>query len=300
MICAELSVHSAPSGALFVFGKREVILCIGTKGTYMLKKTTIPDILHMKQSGRRITVLTAYDFPFARLVDSGGVDIILVGDSAGVVFAGHDTTLPVTMDEMLYHVKAVRRADPKALVVADMPFMSYQIGIEDACRNCGRMIKEGGAEAVKVEGGSNMVHVIRAIASIDIPVMAHIGLTPQSVHRMGGYKVQGRNEQAQRIMDDALAVQHAGAFAVVLEGIPAKLAAEITAELTIPTIGIGAGPACDGQVLVIHDILGLCEKYSPKFVKRYADLAPLITGAVKQYVDEVRAGEFPTDEHSFH
>ncbi len=253
----------------------------------------------MKQAGRRITMLTAYDFPFARLVDGGGADIILVGDSAGVVFAGHDTTLPVTMDEMIYHTRAVRRADPRALVVTDMPFMSYQTGIEEACRNCGRMIKEGGAEAVKIEGGSSMSHVIRAVSGIDIPVMAHIGLTPQSVHRMGGYKVQGRNEQAERIMDDALAVQHAGAFAVVLEGIPAKLAAQISAELTIPTIGIGAGPACDGQVLVIHDILGLCEKYSPKFVKRYADLAPLISDAVKQYVDEVRAGEFPTEEHSF-
>ena len=265
----------------------------------MLKKMTIPEILQMKPVGRRITMLTAYDFPFARLVDGGGIDIILVGDSAGVVFAGHDTTLPVTMDEMIYHTKAVRRADPRALVVSDMPFMSYQTGIDEACRNCGRMIKEGGAEAVKIEGGSSMSHVIRAVSGIDIPVMAHIGLTPQSVHRMGGYKVQGRNEQAERIMDDALAVQHAGAFAVVLEGIPAKLAAEISAELTIPTIGIGAGPACDGQVLVIHDILGLCEKYSPKFVKRYADLAPLISDAVKQYVDEVRAGEFPTEEHSF-
>ena len=265
----------------------------------MKKKTTIPDIVKMKQNGQRIAVLTAYDFPFARLVDAGGVDIILVGDSAGVVFSGHDTTLPVTMDEMLYHVRAVKRAAPKALVVADMPFMSYQTGIEDACRNCGRMIKEGGAEAVKVEGGSTMAHVIRAVTSIDIPVMAHIGLTPQSVHRMGGYKVQGRNEHAERIMDDAFAVQHAGAFAVVLEGIPAALAAEISAALTIPTIGIGAGPSCDGQVLVIHDILGLCEKYSPKFVKRYADLGPVISDAVTQYVAEVRNGAFPTEEHSF-
>jgi 3-methyl-2-oxobutanoate hydroxymethyltransferase len=265
----------------------------------MRKKVTIPDILQMKREGRRITVLTAYDFPFARLLDQGGVDIILVGDSAGVVVAGHDTTLPVTMDEMLYHVKSVRRAAPKSLVVADMPFMSCQSGIEDACRNCGRMIKEGGAEAVKIEGGMNMAHVIRAVSSIDIPVMGHIGLTPQSFHRMGGYKVQGRKEQAERIMDDAMAVQAAGAFAVVLEGIPARLAADISAELSIPTIGIGAGPECSGQVLVIHDILGLCEKYSPKFVKRYAEIAPLITEAVKSYVDEVRKGEFPTDEHSF-
>jgi 3-methyl-2-oxobutanoate hydroxymethyltransferase len=253
----------------------------------------------MKHDGRRITVLTAYDFPFARLVDQGGVDIILVGDSAGVVVAGHDTTLPVTMDEMIYHVKAVRRAEPKAMVVADMPFMSCQSGIDEACRNCGRMIKEGGAEAVKIEGGANMAHVIAAITSIDIPVMGHVGLTPQSIHRMGGYKVQGRKDQAERIVEDALAVAAAGAFSIVLEGIPAKLAARISAELTIPTIGIGAGPECDGQVLVIHDILGLCEKYSPKFVKRYADLGPIISEAVRQYVSEVRAGEFPDEEHSF-
>jgi len=284
----DLTVHDAPSGAFFVFW-----------GRFMRKKITIPDILKMKQNGQRITALTAYDFPFARLVDGGGVDVILVGDSVGVVVAGHDTTLPVTMDEMVYHTRAVVRADPTALVVADMPFMSYQTGIEDACRNCGRMIKEGGAEAVKVEGGSNMAHVIRAVSAIDIPVMAHIGLTPQSVHRMGGFKVQGRADQAERIKNDAFAVQDAGAFAVVLEGIPSSLAAEISAALTIPTIGIGAGPSCDGQVLVIHDILGLCEKYSPKFVKRYADLAPLISAAVEQYVTEVRSGEFPTEEHSF-
>jgi len=265
----------------------------------MRKKITIPEILQMKQDGRRITMLTSYDFPFTRLIDAGGVDAILVGDSVGVVFAGHDTTLPVTMDEMIYHTRAVRRADPKALVIADMPFMSYQTGSEDACRNCGRMIKEGGAEAVKIEGGMNMAHVIRAVSQIDIPVMGHIGLTPQSVHRMGGYKVQGRKEQAERILEDAYAVQSAGAFAVVLEGIPAKLAAQITAELSIPTIGIGAGPTCDGQVLVIHDILGLCEKYSPKFVKRYAELGPIISDAVKNYVTEVRSGEFPTEGHSF-
>jgi 3-methyl-2-oxobutanoate hydroxymethyltransferase len=265
----------------------------------MRKKITIPDVLNMKREGRRISMLTSYDYPFTRIMDAAGIDVILVGDSAGVVFAGHDTTLPVTMDDMLYHTRAVRRADPKALVVADMPFMSYQTGIEDACRNCGRLIKEGGAEAVKIEGGINMDHVIRAVSSIDIPVMGHIGLTPQSVHRMGGYKVQGRKEQAERILEDAHAVQNSGAFAVVLEGIPSRLAAEITAELTIPTIGIGAGPSCDGQVLVIHDILGLCEKYSPKFVKRYADLGPIISDAVQQYVSEVRNGEFPTEEHSF-
>jgi 3-methyl-2-oxobutanoate hydroxymethyltransferase len=265
----------------------------------MRKKITIPDILQMKHNGLKISMLTSYDYPFTRIMDAAGVDIILIGDSVGVVVAGHETTLPVTMDEMLYHTRAVRRAEPKAVVVADMPFMSYQACIEDACRNCGRMIKEGGAEAVKIEGGMNMAHVIRAVSQIDIPVMGHIGLTPQSVHRMGGYKVQGRKEQADRILEDAFAVQNSGAFAVVLEGIPAKLAAEITAELTIPTIGIGAGSACNGQVLVIHDILGLCEKYSPKFVKRYVDLKPLISEAVKSYVSEVKSGAFPTEEHSF-
>jgi len=265
----------------------------------MRKKITIPELLQMKREGRRITILTAYDYPTARLVDNGGVDAILVGDSAGVVFGGHENTLPVTMDEMLYHVKAVVRAKPRALVVADMPFMACQCGEIEALMNCGRMLKEGAAEAVKIEGGVNMAPIIRAVTEMDIPVMGHVGLTPQSVHRMGGYKVQGRKDQAERILEDAHAVQEAGAFAVVLEGIPAKLAARITETLEIPTIGIGAGPACDGQVLVIHDILGLCEKYSPKFVKRYADLAPVITEAAQRYVAEVREGTFPTEEHSF-
>jgi 3-methyl-2-oxobutanoate hydroxymethyltransferase len=265
----------------------------------MRNKITIPDILQMKQNRQRITMMTAYDYPFARLVDAGGVDAILVGDSLGVVFSGHDNTLPVTMDEMIYHTRAVARAKPRALLVADMPYMSYHVSIENALHNCGRMIKEGGAQAVKIEGGLGMAAVIQAVASIDIPVMGHVGLTPQSIHRMGGYKVQGRKDQADRIMSDALAVQNAGAFSIVLEGIPSNLAARITAELSIPTIGIGAGPDCDGQVLVIHDILGLCEKYTPKFVKRYVDLAPVITNAVNSYVEEVRSGSFPTKEHSF-
>ena len=265
----------------------------------MRKKMTIPEIMQMKQEGRKVTVLTAYDYPTARLVDEGGVDAILVGDSAGVVFSGHENPLPVTMDEMLYHVKAVTRARPKALVVADMPFMACQCGEVEALKNCGRMLQEGGAEAVKIEGGTNMAAIIRAVTEMDIPVMGHVGLTPQSVHRMGGYRVQGRKDQAERVIEDALAVQAAGAFAVVLEGIPSKLAARITEQLAIPTIGIGAGPACDGQVLVIHDILGLCEKYSPKFVKRYADLGPVITEASRQYVSEVKEGLFPTEEHSF-
>lgn len=265
----------------------------------MRKKVTIPELLQMKREARKIAVLTAYDYPTARLVDSGGVDAILVGDSAGVVFSGHENTLPVTMEEMLYHVKAVVRARPKALVVADMPFMACQCGEVEALKNCGRMLKEGGAEAVKIEGGVTMAPIIRAVTEMDIPVMGHVGLTPQSVHRMGGYKVQGRKDHAERIVEDAHAVQEAGAFAVVLEGIPAKLAARITEMLEIPTIGIGAGPSCDGQVLVIHDILGLCEKYSPKFVKRYADLGPLISEAARQYVSEVKEGQFPTEEHSF-
>jgi len=264
----------------------------------MRKKVTIPDILQMKPEGRKLTVLTSYDYPTARLVDAAGVDAILVGDSAGVVFSGYENTLPVTMDEMLYHVKAVVRAKPKALVIGDMPFMACQCGELRALENCGRMLQEG-AEAVKIEGGVNMASIIRAVTTMDIPVMGHVGLTPQSVHRMGGYKVQGRKEQAERILEDAHAVQEAGAFAVVLEGIPAKLAARITEELAIPTIGIGAGPGCDGQVLVIHDILGLCEKYSPRFVKRYADLGPVITEAARQYVSEVKDGLFPTEEHSF-
>lgn len=265
----------------------------------MRKNVTIPEIVQMKTEGRKVTVLTAYDYPTARLVDAGGVDAILVGDSAGVVFGGHETTLPVTMEEMLYHVKAVVRARPKALVIADMPFMACQSGEIEALKNCGRMLKEGGAEAVKIEGGVNMAPIIRAVTAMDIPVMGHVGLTPQSVHRMGGYKVQGRKDQAERILEDAHAVQEAGAFAIVLEGIPAKLAARITEMLEIPTIGIGAGPSCDGQVLVIHDILGLCEKYSPKFVKRYADLGPVITEATRQYVSDVKEGLFPTEEHSF-
>lgn len=285
------SVRHAPLERVFFLEKNGM--------SDMRKKVTIPDILKMKQERRRITMMTAYDYPFARLVDGGGVDAILVGDSLGVVFSGHDNTLSVTMDEMIYHTRAVARAKPQAVLVTDMPFMSYQVSVEEACRNCGRMIQEGGAQAVKIEGGMNMSHVIRAVTSIDIPVMGHIGLTPQSIHRMGGYRVQGRREQAERIMEDALAVQAAGAFSIVLEGIPSSLAASITAELSIPTIGIGAGPDCDGQVLVIHDILGLCEKYSPKFVKRYAELALVITDAVNRYVEEVRSGDFPTEEHSF-
>lgn len=254
----------------------------------------------MKARGEKIAVLTAYDYPFARIMDQAGIDVILVGDSAGSVVAGYDTTLPVTMEEMLYHTRAVVRSAVQALVVADMPFLSYQVDLAEARRNAGRLIKEGGAQAVKLEGGVHVAETIRAIVNMDVPVVAHIGLTPQSVHRMGGYRVQGREEaQARQLLADARAVAAAGACAVVLEGIPAALAGQITAELSIPTIGIGAGVACDGQVLVIHDILGLCEKYSPKFVKRYADVSGTIRAGIDDYIREVKNGSFPGPEHSF-
>lgn len=267
----------------------------------MKRKRTVLDIRKMKQAGEKIAMLTCYDYPTARILDECGIDVLLVGDSVGVVFSGYDNTLPVTMDEMVYHTRAVARARTRALLVADLPFLSYQTDLRDARVNAGRLVKDGGAEAVKLEGGANVADCIRAVVDMDIPVMAHIGLTPQSIHRMGGYKVQGKGEAAgERLFADALAVQAAGAFAVVMEGIPLGLAVRITAELEIPTIGIGAGPGCDGQVLVIHDILGLCEKYSPKFVKRYADVKTMITEAAGRYSAEVKGGEFPTDEHSFH
>ncbi len=268
-------------------------------------KVTVPEIQRLKVAGRKITALTAYDYPFARILDACGIDLLLVGDSLGTVVQGGDTTLPVTMDEMVYHLKLVSRARPRALMVGDMPFLSYQAGICDAIANAGRLLKEGGAEAVKLEGGVNVARVIKAIVNVDIPVMGHIGLTPQSVHRMGGFKVQGKKSGRQpgareRLLEDAQAVAEAGAFAVVLEGVPMDLAHEITERLPIPTIGIGAGPSCDGQILVIHDLLGLTDRFAPKFVKRYADLQGVISQAVSAYISEVRSGEFPRDEHSFH
>jgi len=267
----------------------------------MAQKITVPSIKAMKAGGEKITMLTAYDTPFARILDEAGVDILLVGDSVGSVVAGYPNTLPVTIGEMIYHTRAVVKGVARALVVIDMPFMSYQVSVEDAKRNAGRMIKESGAEAVKLEGGAKMKGVIEAIAAIDIPVMGHIGLTPQSVHQMGGYKVQGKaEEQKRKIMADALAVEEAGAFSLVLECIPTELAAEITEKLTIPTIGIGAGLHCDGQVLVIHDVLGLLGNFRPKFVKSYVDLRQVISQAVGNYMDEVKKGKFPTEEHSFH
>lgn len=265
-----------------------------------VKRRTIIDLQKMKEQDEKITVLTAYDFPLARLMDQAGIDAILVGDSVGSVIAGYDTTLPVTMEEMLYHTRAVARAAERALIIADMPFLSYQVDLSDARRNAGRLIKEGGAHAVKLEGGVNIAETVRAIVNMDVPVVGHIGLTPQSVHRMGGYRIQGRAEaQARQLRADARALAEAGACAMVLEGIPAVLAKEITELVPIPTIGIGAGVDCNGQVLVIHDILGLCDKYSPKFVKRYADISTTIRSGIDDYIREVRDGVFPAEEHSF-
>lgn len=265
-----------------------------------MKKITVLDIQRMKHEGKKITMLTAYDFPTARILDECSIDILLVGDSVGNVIMGLDNTLPVTVADMAHHVRAVVRGRKQALVVADMPFMSYQVSIEEAKRNAGSLIKEAGAEAVKVEGGENIEEIIRELSQIDIPVMGHIGLTPQSIHRMGGYKVQGKQEnQRQKLLADAVAVERAGAFAVVLEGIPISLAQEITSTLKIPTIGIGAGVYCDGQVLVVNDLLGLSGKFRPKFVKQYVQLEDIIRKAVNEFADEVRTEKFPTDEYSF-
>jgi 3-methyl-2-oxobutanoate hydroxymethyltransferase len=268
-------------------------------------KVTVPEIRRRKRDRKKISMLTAYDYPFARILDEAGVDVLLVGDTLGMVVQGLDTTLPVTVDEIIYHTKMVSRARTRALVVGDLPFLSYQISKEEALRNAGRMIKEGGAEAVKLEGGIHMAETIAALASVDIPVMGHVGLTPQSVHRMGGHKVQGKKHghgagDRERLFEDAAAVEDAGAFAIVLEGIPLDLAGEITERLTIPTIGIGAGPFCDGQVLVMHDLLGLFDRFAPKFSKRYVNLREIVLGAVREYVDEVGTGTFPTDAHSYH
>lgn len=264
-----------------------------------MKKVRITDIMKMKAEGKKIPVLTAYDYPFARILDEAGIPLILVGDSAGMVFAGYKNTLSMTMDEMRYHTRAVARGNKNALIVTDMPFLSYQVSIEDAKKNAGLLVKDG-AEAVKLEGGVNMADTIKAIVDMDVPVTGHIGLTPQSIHRMGGYRVQGREKkQREKLLNDAKAVEKAGAFSIVLEGIPADLAKEITDTVSIPTIGIGAGPYCDGQVLVIHDVLGLYDDIKPRFVKRYVNLKGIISSAVNKYADDVKQGKFPCKGHSF-
>jgi 3-methyl-2-oxobutanoate hydroxymethyltransferase len=264
-----------------------------------MRKTTILDLGAMKSEGRKIVMITAYDALFSRIFDGTDVDVILVGDSLGQVVLGYPDTLNVTMEDMIRHTAAAARGRKRSLLVADMPFLSYQTGIPDAIRNAGLLL-QAGAEGVKLEGGRNMEATIRAIAACDIPVMGHIGLTPQSVHRMGGYRVQGKTgPQRERLLDDAMAVQEAGAFSMVLEGIPSALAAEITGALSIPTIGIGAGPACDGQVLVMQDLLGLFDEFQPKFVKRFGELRKPVEDAVGAFARAVRDGSFPDEEHSF-
>jgi 3-methyl-2-oxobutanoate hydroxymethyltransferase len=262
----------------------------------MPSKITTTTLYQMKKDGKKITALTAYDYPFARMVDASGIEMILVGDSLGMVVQGKENTLPVTMDEMLYHTSMVTRACKTAMVVGDMPFMSYQSSLDRAVDNAGRFLKEAGAGAVKLEGGADVCDVIKAVAAAGIPVQAHIGLTPQSVHQMGGFKVQ-RDED--RLMADALNVQAAGAFSVVLEGIPSPIAAKITQALTIPTIGIGAGPHCDGQILVLHDMLGINDRHLPKFVKKFADVSAVAARGLEDYMDAVRKGDFPSSEFEY-
>jgi len=262
-------------------------------------RVTIPSLRRRKRRGEKITMLTAYDFTFAHIFDTAGIDVLLVGDSLGNVVQGQDTTLPVTMDESLYHTRLVSRGASRALVVGDMPFGSYQVSAEDALRNAIRFIKEAGAQAVKLEGGTAVLDTIRRIVSAEIPVMGHVGLTPQAIHRMGGHRVQGRTEASRaRVLADARAVQEAGAFAVVLEGMPVELAAEVTASLEIPTIGIGAGVHCDGQVLVMHDLLGLSD-WAPSFVKQYANLGAVASQAARRFAEEVSDVKFPDEQHSY-
>lgn len=265
-------------------------------------RVTTRGLLEMKQKGERIVALTCYDGLFARLLDAAGVDILLVGDSLNQVLAGSSSTLSATLEQMIYHTTMVRRGieGGRALVVCDMPFLSYQVTADEAVRNCGRAMKESGCHAVKLEGGRAMAATVRRLVDVGIPVMGHIGLTPQSVHALGGYRVQGReNGTAERLRADAAALEDAGAFAVVLELIPAPLASQITTALTIPTIGIGAGPACDGQVLVLHDMLGLNDRFAAKFVKKYAALAEDVRAATRLFSAEVREGRYPGPEHSF-
>ena len=271
-------------------------------------KITVPELLERKARAAgfsskpdQITCLTAYDYPTARLVDEAGVDVILVGDSVGMVALGYESTLPVTLEDMLHHTRAVRRGTRRALLVADMPFGSYHADTAESLRNAVRFVKEAGAEAVKVEGGERRLELIARLTEAEIPVMGHVGLTPQSLNALGGYRVQGKTpEAAEHLIRDARAVEAAGAFAVVLEAVPRELAGEITRELRIPTIGIGAGPDCDGQVLVLHDILGLTFTPVPKFARQYAHLGKIISSAVRQYCEDVRSGSFPSDAESYH
>ncbi len=264
------------------------------------KKVTISDLQAKKDQGQRITMVTAYDYPNGVLVDKAGIDIILVGDSLAMVVLGYENTVPVTMDEMILHCQAVARGAKHPLLVGDMPFMSYEVSIQEAVRNAGRFLKEGKMDVVKLEGGKDRAEVVRAIVTAGIPVMGHIGLTPQTISKLGGFKTQGKSvESAVKLVEDALALQEAGCFSIVLEAIPDRLATLITKKIKIPTIGIGAGAGADGQVLVLHDMLGLFDRFTPKFVKKYANLSETGVKALQQYVDEVEKGVFPGPEHVF-
>ena len=271
-------------------------------------KVTAPGLLQRKSSAagshttaKKITCLTAYDYPTSRLLDEAGVDVLLVGDSLAMVVLGHESTLAVTIEEMLHHTRAVRRGTRRALVVADMPYGTYHGDLSDSVRNAVRFVKEAGAEAVKIEGGERRLELISRLTEAEIPVMGHVGLTPQSVNALGGYKVQGKTQNAaEQVLRDARAVEAAGAFAVVLEALPRELAAQITEDLKIPTIGIGAGPDCDGQILVVHDLLGLTFGQTPKFARQYANLGEMISSAVREYCADVQSGSFPADKESYH
>ncbi|MCX8164245.1 MAG: 3-methyl-2-oxobutanoate hydroxymethyltransferase [Aquificaceae bacterium] len=260
---------------------------------------TVRSLLKKKREGKKITMISTYDYLSARLCQQAGIDCILVGDSLGMVFQGLDTTLPVTVDEMVYHTKAVRRGARESFIIVDMPFMSYQVSIEEALKNCGRVIKETGANAVKIEGGEEVAELIHRLVSMGIPVVGHIGFTPQSIHALGGYRVVGRAEEATRVREDFRAIEDAGAFMVVLESVPKDLAKEITENSRAITIGIGAGPYCDGQVLVFYDLVGLVEEIKPKFVKRYVEGARIFREAIKRFIEEVEGGVFPSEVESY-
>lgn len=265
-----------------------------------MTKITITRLKKMKEEGRKIVMLTCYDYPTALVMNEVGIDILLVGDSLGMVVLGYEDTLPVTMEDMIRYTQAVARGNKSSLLVADMPFLSYEVSKEEAIKNAGRLIKEAGAQAVKTEGGKEMAGIVKAMVDVKIPVMGHIGLTPQSVHKLGGFKVQGKTaRQVEKLLEAALALEEAGAFSIVLECVPAEVARMITERIKVPTIGIGAGPYCDGQVLVTHDLLGLFDRFTPKFVKQYADLRKTLMEAFTKFKEEVQGEEFPSQEHSF-
>ncbi|MCA6071982.1 MAG: 3-methyl-2-oxobutanoate hydroxymethyltransferase [Endomicrobium sp.] len=265
-----------------------------------MNKRTVTTILDKKQANEKTTMLTCYDYVMSKLISSQGIDMLLVGDSLGNVKLGYENTLPVTVEDMIYHTKTVKRGNDGALLVTDMPFMSYEISVEDAVKNAARIVKDGGAEAVKIEGGIEIIKQVKAIVDAKIPVVGHLGLTPQAINKFGGFKVQGRTQESHnKLISDAVALEKTGAFAIVLEAIPEQLAKEITGRLKIPTIGIGAGRYCDGQVLVVDDMLGMFTDFTPKFVKKYANIGETVKTAVKNYIDEVKEGKFPMEENAY-